>query len=158
AFDALMLTTADFFCRDGGYDRRFIANVLHQNLDEFYRLATRIDANEPDIVVLIAETEDRNCHVFGGNFHDMMAQLPLRMRSPARMCFVSMTLVARLIRERAKQAKIDIGDRFTMTEAEVEEIAKLPLGRHGRRKNTTRSRLQRKVPKNGAPRRPLRRR
>jgi hypothetical protein len=28
AFDALMLTTTDFFCRDGGYDRRFIADLL----------------------------------------------------------------------------------------------------------------------------------
>ncbi|OKO70756.1 hypothetical protein AC629_39995 [Bradyrhizobium sp. NAS80.1] len=158
AFDALMLTTADFFCRDGGYDRRFIANVLYQNLDECYRLAARIDANEADIVALIAQTEDRNCLVMGGNFRDVIAQLPLRVRSPARMCFVSMTLAARQIRERAKHGKIDIGDRFAMTEAEVEEIAKLAIGRHGRKKNRTKSRLERKVRKNGEPRPRLRRR
>jgi hypothetical protein len=136
AFDALILTTADFYCRDGGYDRRFVANVLHQNLDELYKLARRIDAGEPGIVALIAQTEDRHCHVMGGAFRDVMAQLPSRMRSPARMCFVSMTVAAKAVRERARKANIDIGECFAMTEAEVAEIAALPFGRRSKRKKT----------------------
>jgi hypothetical protein len=130
AFDALVLTAADFLCRDGGYDRGFGAKALHQHLDELYRLAERIDRNEPGIAVMIGQTVDRECHVAGGAFGDLIAGLPKMMPKGglARMTFVSLNSAANAVRERAHKAGLELG-RFAMTPAEVAEIAALPFGR-----------------------------
>src|SRR5215831_2684461 len=132
AFDALMMTTADLFARDYGYDRRFVADVLHQNLGEFHHLAVRVDAGEPGLCAFIGQTA-RHCHVMGGNLQEIINRLP-SMPAPTRMCIVSVSEAARMVRDRAAKAGIDTGDRFALTRAEAAEIAALPFGRRNKRK------------------------
>jgi len=84
------LTTADFFNRDGGYDRCFVADALHQGLDEFHRLAVRIDAGEPGLCAFIGETVNRHCLVMGGSLQEIVDRLQ-SMPVPARMCIVSVS-------------------------------------------------------------------
>ena len=135
AFDALMMVTADLFTRDGGYDRGFVADALHQGLDEFHHLAVRIDAGEPGLCAFIGESVNRHCHVMGGNLQEIVDRLP-SMPVPARMCIVSMSQAAAMVRDRAARAGIDTGERFAMTAAEMQEITALPFGRRSARKKT----------------------
>jgi folate-dependent phosphoribosylglycinamide formyltransferase PurN len=68
----------------------------------------------------------------GGNLQEIINRLP-SMQAPTRMCIVSVSEAARMVRDRAANAGIDTGGRFALTKAETAEIAALPFGRRSKK-------------------------
>jgi hypothetical protein len=133
AFDALVETVLDMFCTGStGAERTGVARVLHQFLDRLYELAARLDQGETGLAIILALTNDQQLILKGGTLFDLINEIIKPTPSPlVRWTVVSLNLAAIVVRERGRIHKVDIGDRFAMSKAEIAEIAKRPF-RHPR--------------------------
>jgi hypothetical protein len=117
AFQTLLATVADMFCRDGGLDRSYVVNAMLGSLEALRLSAQDIDAGtEEELFACLVYQVDGETACICGPLGETMGRVGA-MRA-LRVSFVSLTHAVTAGRRHAQQYGVKI-DRFGLTENEL---------------------------------------